>query len=92
MAQLRITFQATTGNQPSNGPNWNPTKEARFINWLWAVYSPKTPDGTPLPRTLETETEAFLAYAASIYAVTKANVRAWERSELERSGAVADMN
>lgn len=92
MAQLKIIFQATTGNQSSNGPNWGVAKEARFINWVWAMYAPKDVDGTILPRTLATETAAFRSYANGIYEGTKANIRAWERDELEKANSVADMD
>jgi len=98
MAQLKITFQATTGNQPSNGPNWNASKEQRFINWVWAMYAPKdTIPGSPtfgqlLPRNLANETIAFQNYADGIYNGTKANIRAWEKSEVDKASVVADMD
>lgn len=92
MAQLKITFQATTGNQPSNGPNWNAAKERRFIDWMWAMYSPKDELGQVLPRNLANETIAFQNYAAGIYNGTKANIRAWEKSELDKASVVADMD
>jgi len=92
MAQLKITFQATTGNQSSNGPNWNASKEQRFINWVWAMYAPRDIDGQVLPRNLANETAAFQNFAAGIYNGTKANIRAWEKSELDKASVVADMD
>jgi len=56
------------------------------------MYAPKDELGQVLPRNLANETVAFHNYADGIYNGTKANIRAWEKSELDKATIAADMD
>lgn len=98
MAQLRYVFQATTGNIAQNGPNWNPAKELRFLNWVWVFYAPKDEvEGSPtfgqvLPRNAANEELAVKAFFNAKIDGVIAQIRRYEKQLADAANVPGNMD
>lgn len=90
MANLRFSFLATAGTVTVNAPDINPTQEALFVDWLWAMYAPVDTDpesptfNEPLERTPANEVQAYRNYARGLWLGTRNNVIRWKQ-DMERA-------